>query len=69
MITLNEIVASVNANWTPNYKAEIKDNAAVISYENAQSGEFEECSRVSNKLEVTGTDEDAIDQLNWLIRN
>lgn len=70
MISLNEIAIEVNKNWTSNYKAQVKNGLLVVSveiYDKENSSSFVECAFVDEKLKVTGTDEDAISQLEYYI--
>lgn len=59
---LEQIQREINRDWTPVYSAIIdNDGNLIVLYEG------EECAYITTSLEVGGTDEDAIDQLNYYL--
>jgi hypothetical protein len=67
---LNEFAQEINKDWTPNYKAEVKGDVLVVSYESYtedNESNWVECAYVNSNLKVSGKDEDAISQLEYMI--
>jgi hypothetical protein len=71
MENLITFAAEINKDWTPNYKAEVKNGLLVVSYEKydeSNTPEWVECAYLSENLKISGTDEDAMSQLEFMIR-
>jgi hypothetical protein len=69
METLNQFAKEINANWS-NYKAEVKEEVLVVSCETfteQNESKWIECAFVNSKLKISGTDEDAISQLEYMV--
>lgn len=65
-MTLYQFAEEINKTWTSNYKAEVKNNELIVSYESIEKN-WIECAFMDSNFNISGDDEDAIGQLEYMV--